>query len=489
MEPAGTFDQAKLAALCLELMRENYCGGLVLQQARNQKSIIFDGAEIAHAESNITKESLLARMAAAGEIDAATQERVRSVMRKKKLSEEHALMALQVLAAKELVLALRERTRERVRECFSWASGEYRLEPETTAPKGSEALRVDGPPLVLEGLARHARPDALLQRLEAPLMQYPRLGAESEALLERLSPAPETVALARSLDPEKTLWDQLGMQSSVEPLAALFVMSELGALSFSSSPGAAEAAPDPDAPDSGAGGGLQFEILVGDAAPAEGAPEAGRTEARTTARDDELAREIEEKFEKLAELDHYELLGVPNDAKTAAIKKAYLFAAKRFHPDALKRHGLESLKAKAGEVFAAIGKAHSVLSDSASRREYDEGGIDSFDTDRLMQAETFFRQAEIMMRAGRFGEAAPLLENTVKLWPEEGAYQAYLGWALFKKRPSEPDRAREHLEKALELRQDAQSYFYFSVVLRKLGEFGAADTAMARAKELDPSVG
>jgi tetratricopeptide (TPR) repeat protein len=131
-----------------------------------------------------------------------------------------------------------------------------------------------------------------------------------------------------------------------------------------------------------------------------------------------------------------------------------------------------------------------VLSNSASRREYDEGGIDSFDTDRLMQAETFFRQAEIMMRAGRFGEAAPLLENTVKLWPEEGAYQAHLGWALFKKRPSEPDRAREHLEKALELRQDdAQAYFYFSVVLRKLGEHGAADTAMARAKELDPNVG
>ena len=56
-----------------------------------------------------------------------------------------------------------------------------------------------------------------------------------------------------------------------------------------------------------------------------------------------------------------------------------------------------------------------------------------------------------MARMGDFRGALQFFENAVQLWPDESAYQSMLGWALYKKNPSEPEWAREHLGKALEM--------------------------------------
>ena len=50
-----------------------------------------------------------------------------------------------------------------------------------------------------------------------------------------------------------------------------------------------------------------------------------------------MEAEIRERLGSLAELDHYQILGVERDAARGAIRKAYLMAAKRYHPDALAR--------------------------------------------------------------------------------------------------------------------------------------------------------
>lgn len=65
------------------------------------------------------------------------------------------------------------------------------------------------------------------------------------------------------------------------------------------------------------------------------------------------------------EKDFYAILGVPQDADAAAIKKAYRKLAKQYHPD--RNEG----DAAAEQKFKDVGEAHSVLSDPSQREEYD----------------------------------------------------------------------------------------------------------------------
>jgi molecular chaperone DnaJ len=67
----------------------------------------------------------------------------------------------------------------------------------------------------------------------------------------------------------------------------------------------------------------------------------------------------------VASKDFYQILGVPEKATSAEIKKAYRKLAKQFHPDANPNNP------QAAETFKQISEAHSVLSDAEKRKKYD----------------------------------------------------------------------------------------------------------------------
>lgn len=66
------------------------------------------------------------------------------------------------------------------------------------------------------------------------------------------------------------------------------------------------------------------------------------------------------------EKDFYKELGVPSEASQGDIKTAYRKLANQFHPDK------NPDNPAAAERFKAVSEAHSVLSDEAKRKEYDE---------------------------------------------------------------------------------------------------------------------
>ena len=65
------------------------------------------------------------------------------------------------------------------------------------------------------------------------------------------------------------------------------------------------------------------------------------------------------------EKDFYAILGVPQDADQAAIKKAYRKLARKHHPDQ------NAGDAASEKRFKDIGEANAVLSDPKQREEYD----------------------------------------------------------------------------------------------------------------------
>ncbi|HTC25418.1 MAG TPA: J domain-containing protein [Gemmatimonadales bacterium] len=78
----------------------------------------------------------------------------------------------------------------------------------------------------------------------------------------------------------------------------------------------------------------------------------------------------------MATKDFYQVLGVADSASQADIKKAYRRLAKQHHPDANPNN------TQAAERFKEISEAHTVLSDSAKRKQYDQmrklGAFDGF---------------------------------------------------------------------------------------------------------------
>src|SRR5207247_7920905 len=67
--------------------------------------------------------------------------------------------------------------------------------------------------------------------------------------------------------------------------------------------------------------------------------------------------------------DYYKTLGVPKNASTDDVKKAYRKLARQYHPDVNKKPDAE-------KKFKEINEAHEVLSDPEKRKRYDTVGPD-----------------------------------------------------------------------------------------------------------------
>ena len=499
----GSLAETPVPKLLLELYRQNYSGALSLESQRTKKKLLFlEGAPVA-CESELAGETLCVQLAAAGTLPPSEVDRVQQAMARKGYDESSALLDLGILEPRDLFVALKQQLRRRTIACFAWTQGDYRLSPDEVPEERIQPFRADPIELVQEGLESYWEVDRLLAGLAPQMDRFPVAARALSGAIVHLRSDEATQAMLQKLDGSCSLSQVLAdVVRSPTALAAAWVIDASGLLRYSDC-AIGEASDD---------GELEIEIEFAEqnavpaesaqpaehAQPAELEPDTATTsQPAATAEADALTRsaamkgEILDCLSQLDDLDFYAILEVGRAAGAAEIRKAYFKAAKRYHPDSLARLGLNDMKQEAAAVFSRMAEAYEVLTHDQKRADYnamlDHDGPE-VDVDLLAQAETFFRKGEILVRMGDFRGALQFLENAVQLWPEESNYQSTLGWALYKKTPPEAERAKEHLEKALELTpEDAVVHFRLGIVLRALGDGEAAQQALARAKQLDPA--
>jgi tetratricopeptide (TPR) repeat protein len=486
----GDLRTTPLPALLLVLLRQRWSGALVMTHGRVTKRISLREGCLVAAESSRPSESLVAWLRDSGRLGPGAADRLArhtpGARPEGPLPELAAVRELRLVPAKELLLALREHLRRTLLDAFTWSDGEFVLE---ASRDGAEAKfpGMDPLPLVQEGVETRWSAERMVADLREQAPRYPKPTREASLLVPRLRSDASVEAFLASLDGTRTLAEALHAAASPRALSAAWVLVTTGALSFGDGPGAPSVGP-------AAAPTLEIEILTR-AATAAAAPAAPEPSPLEAAGDDAaaatLGAEVRDKHARLAHLDHYETLGIAHNASPPEVRRAYVSAARRFHPDAVARLGLDDLKREANEVFASIVRAHTTLSDPARRRDYDASLADPAapDASRLAQAELLYRKAALLMRAGKFADAIRLLEPCVTLWPEEATYHSELGWALFKQPKPALLAARGRLERALALApRDARAHLRVAFVLAELGDEEGAARERAMAQRFDPKV-
>lgn len=496
----GSLEGLALARLLLALHARGWSGTLELARGRSLRRLEISAGHPVYVESNLPSEGLARHLVEQEALAEADAERAAELRAERGGRELAAVAALGRLAPKELVAALRGYLRAKLADALAWPDGNYRLDAEAPPAEGTEAFRVDPRPIVGAALARSRRPDEILAALGERVQAWPEPDRGFHALRRRLELPEDADRALDALDGTRDVWSWVSAGAPSGALAALFVAAELGSVHFRGEPVGAEAAESEEAAEPEASAPPEIEIAVAGAEAAagsgEGAARGGeaRGEARGGGEDDRAAALREEVLDLHARLDEitlYEVLGLEQNASRAEVKRAYVNAAKRLHPDALARLGLDDVKAEANALFARIGHAHSVLSDADERERYNAelAGDTQADAERVAQAEALFRKGELMLRAGSFAESIAFLEPAAETCPEEADYRSALGWALFKKNPPETERAVSELETALEAAPETAVHLLrLGMVLRGSGERERGDPLVAKARKIDPKV-
>ena len=120
-------------------------------------------------------------------------------------------------------------------------------------------------------------------------------------------------------------------------------------------------------------------------------------------------------------MDFYSILGVPQEASTDDIKRAYRRLARRYHP------GVNPGDRAAEEMFERIVEAYETLVDPGRRRQYDmagPGGSPAVESASFMFAEFDFSAAKRGAQASTFSE---LFAEVLHPMPGAGANRPEVG--------------------------------------------------------------
>jgi curved DNA-binding protein CbpA len=151
---------------------------------------------------------------------------------------------------------------------------------------------------------------------------------------------------------------------------------------------------------------------------------------------------IRETYRRIDWISLYDLLGVDQHASIAELDSAYHERSRLFHPDLKFREGLRDLGKELDVLYSQVQQAYRRLADPETRGTYDRESLEqagdlSTDPDeatRLGVARANYLEARKLMEVQDYYGAILLLQEAVRLTPENGEYHFRLAGALSKNR-------------------------------------------------------
>jgi tetratricopeptide (TPR) repeat protein len=418
----GEFTPDVLGQLLVRLQREKFTGLVEVAHEAERKNVYWTDGKPVFVQSTIPEESLGRMLLTDGVI---TEEQYKEAM--VEMAETNKkfgtiLANRGIVSSEDLYYHLVSQTRLKIARCFTWPSGQFRLNRQTKYPAEATMFESDPLAIVIEGYRRHAPAGPLEQVYESHKGYYLFLGEPNLVAAARLHLSPHERELLNVANGTRTLGEVVG-DSPLGLLPALRVVHALvvaGAIRL----GQVEKQPD-------------LEPYETPPPPEIDPPEA---DPRRTDR----YRELKALFVRMEDLDHFELLGVDRDADEEVVRHAFVELEKKFHPDTFTVAAPERVHRMAVTVSRRLHQAYDVLREPESREQYvralavkqpaapAEAEPPAEEMTKPRAAAMRFQEALVASEKRRHGLAIEHLQKAVELEPKNAEYRAKLAQTMFK---------------------------------------------------------
>ncbi|MBK9259252.1 MAG: DnaJ domain-containing protein [Polyangiaceae bacterium] len=226
---------------------------------------------------------------------------------------------------------------------------------------------------------------------------------------------------------------------------------------------------------------------------------------------DKRRADLEAKLAKSTSENHFEVLGIHENAAVLEIRDAYFGMARMFHPDKLA--DMPDLKPRAQAAFARITAAYNELSDDKRRAAYlaklkaaaekpgalpePSNAEEQAAVSRAVNAAFEAQKAEVYLKKNELTTAEAHALLAVKADPDQPAYAALLVWIQAQMRPvptleeGKPSHVYDDLITSLDqiLKKEPdfeRALYYRGILLQRSGQADRAFKDFSRALELNP---
>src|SRR6185312_15601967 len=473
----GLISEHPFAELIIEILEKRFSGALRVERKRVKAVVYFDSGDLIYATSNLKNLRLTEYLRKRG----VPVEKMLGMDSFSDFAAAASLLARGMVTQSTLDEATTEQVTDVARILLLWTDGQWSFEERARLTEPVRAhLKLRQ--LVLDASRRMDLkfPAARLSDLNEIISLGPSEGTELSLV------ASEGFLLSRV---EGVIADdQLVMLSGMrEPdaLRTIYGLVLSGLLVRQSWPHALKA-----------GAARKAEPKTEVAEPKPAPPKPQDTEA-----------DLNEFLERLARAaNHYEVLDIPTTSGAREIKNAYYALARRFHPDRFHELARGALHARLESAFARITQAHEMLSDPATKANYDAkiaamknvsqlssmDASSSSDTQtsgeggaNTQLAEQRFQEGVAAMQMSEMNTATAALSAAARLAPNQARYRAYYGRALAA-HPQTKRLAEAELQAAVKLDPANASYrVMLATLYRDLGFWRRAINELERALSLD----
>ncbi len=497
----GDLSTMPLPRLIFEVYVATFSGAIMLARRGVKRTIYVKGGLPVNIDSDQADESLGRILLAHGRITEAQYQGALETAQEHGWNEGEALVDLGAIRRAELLTAMGEATEQRLVSIFSWREGTYRIDSNTAFTDNLVLTEVHPLRCIFRGVREHYDLASLMSYFAKLRHHYVVATDLFSVHFETLGPFLRDLDIVSLLDGNTTFEAALRSDDrrALEITQALYVLLVTDMVRAAGAPGPKAVVPS---------------------RPVIAARDANPVDYREMTR---VCEEVANEYMRVKEGDYFDALRVDVTTPPVEVEQAFATLVRAYLPESLPPGLPEDVQRRAREIVEVLGRARSVLRDTALRERYiaaqraryqqnanapqagagtlpaagpmpsvsvelDRGAAEA--REQRVLAERAYAEAQRLLTGGQLQEARQKLEAAIRLHSGEPGYRVGLGMVLMAMGPRDPTLLRQAatcFQQALQLDPaNTEASFQLARILAAAGKKDVAAAYLERVLQRAP---